>query len=124
MRMAGLARTEPHERMLEQGEQADRRQPSQRSLGGEPCKAPGRRVGERVAARIVDRDLPACERRERAAGKAAVGCEECSGPVAGLERLAKRDRNRERRLIGGGGLNQWSACGSTLVSLGDNRAES
>ena len=46
---------EPEQRMLEQRQQRHRRQPAERRLRDEPREHAGRRVGERIAAGIVDR---------------------------------------------------------------------
>ena len=64
---------EPRERMLEQGEQRDRRKPAESRVRRQPREQPGRRVGERIAAGIIHRDVPALQGREHAARQRAVG---------------------------------------------------
>jgi len=49
-RMGIFWRTEPHQRMLEQRQQRNRREPFDRGFGGKPREHAGGRVGERVAA--------------------------------------------------------------------------
>ena len=75
----------------------------------EPREHAGRRVGERVAAGIVDRDLPARERGDDAARQRAVGRHQRGGLVRRFERLAQRDRDGERFLLGIGGLDHARA---------------
>ena len=78
--------------------------PPERRLGGELREPAGRRVGEPVAAGIVDRDLPALERGQHAAGERAVGRHQRRGLLRRLDRLAQRHRDRERFLFGIGGF--------------------
>ncbi len=92
------------QRMLEQRQQRHRRQAVQRGLGGEPREHAGRRVGQRVAAGIVDRHVPARQRRQHAAGQRAVGRHQRGGLVRLVHRLAQRHRDGQRLLLGVGGL--------------------
>ena len=78
--------------------------PAERRLGRQPREHAGRRVGERIAAGIVDRHVPARERRQHAAGQRAVGRDQRRGLVRRLHRLAQRDRDGQRLLLGVGGL--------------------
>ena len=65
------AAIEPAHRVLEQRQQRHRRQAFERRLGDEPREHAGRRVGQRVAAGIVHRHVPARQRRQHAAGQRA-----------------------------------------------------
>ena len=103
-RCAPCRRAEPRQRMLEQRQQADRRQSLDGGLRGQPREQTGRRVGERIAAGIVDRDVPARQRRQHPAGERAVGRDQRGGLVGLLERLAQRERDRQRFLLGIGGF--------------------
>ena len=62
--------------------------PSERRLGGEPREHAGRRVGERVAAGIVDRHVPARQRRQHAAGQRAVRRHQRGG-LAGISTASR-----------------------------------
>ena len=95
MRAGGGA--EPQQRMLEQRQQRHRRQPAQRRLGRQPREHAGRRVGERIAAGIVDRDIPALERGEDAARQRAVGRDQRRG-LARASRPPRAARPRWRAL--------------------------
>ena len=53
----------------------------ERGLGGEPREHAGRRVGQRIAAGIVDRHVPARQRRQHAARQRAVGRHQRCGLV-------------------------------------------
>ena len=90
------------QRMLEQGEQRDRRQ-----LFGGGARDPeeqgaGRRVGQGPACRIVGLDPPACKQRRNSLRKLAVGRDQGSALARRFERVAERKRNslRFRRGIG------------------------
>ncbi len=86
--------------MLEQGEQVDRRKRAERGLRGKPCERPGRGVGERIAAGIVDRNGPARQCGEHAARERAVGGDQRCGLVRRLQRFAQCDRDGERFFLG------------------------
>ena len=98
--MRAGAGTQPQQRMLEQRQQRDRLQPLERRLDNEPREHAGRRIGERVTAGVVDRDVPARERGEHAARQRPVGRHQRRGLAVGLEHLAQRDRDRERFFLG------------------------
>ncbi len=89
---------------LSNGEQRDRRDAVERELGREAREHAGAGIGQRVAARIVDRDVPAPERRQHAARERAVGRHQCGGPALRLDRLAQRHRDRKRLVLRIGGL--------------------
>ena len=95
--------------MLEQRQQRHRRQAVQRGFGGEPREHAGRRVGQRVAAGIVHRHVPARQRRQHAAGQRAVGRHQRGGLAWNLHRLAQRDRDGQRFLLGIGGFDHRDA---------------
>ena len=75
--------------------------PSKRGFGGEPGKNAGRRVGERVAAGILRRDIPARQRGEHAAAERAVRRHQRGG-LAVLHGFAQRHRDGERFFLGVG----------------------
>ena len=102
-------RVQPQQRMLEQRQQRHRREPAERRLGDQPREHAGRRVGQRVAAGIVDRHVPARQRRQHAPRQRAVGRDQRGGLARRLDRLAQRDRDRERLLLGVGGLDHRDA---------------
>ena len=52
---------QPQQRMLEQRQERHRLEAAERCFGGEPREHAGRRIGKCIAARIVDRDMPAFE---------------------------------------------------------------
>ncbi len=87
------------QRMLEQSEQRHRRSSIERRRGGEPRKNSGRRVGERIAAGILRRDVPALQRGEHAPSERAVRRHQRGG-LAVMHRLAQRHRDGERFLLG------------------------
>ena len=57
-----VAHAEPQQRMFEQAEQRDRREPAERGFGGKPRENSGRRLRQRLAAGIFGNDLPSFER--------------------------------------------------------------
>ncbi len=85
---------EPQQRMFEQCQQLRRLKPTQRGFGDKACEGAGRRVGECIAARIIDLDLPAFERGHNAARESAVGCHQRRGLGGCLDGLAQTDRDR------------------------------
>ncbi len=99
-RMLARVGAEPDQRMLEQREQRHRRQSAECGIDREPRKRTGRRGGQRVAAGIVDRHLPALQRREHAARQRAVGRHQRGGLARRLGGFAQRDRDRQRLLVG------------------------
>ncbi len=62
-RKARLRRAETQQRMLQQSEQLGRPRPCERRLRCEPGETSGGRVGKRIAAGIIRRNIPAPERR-------------------------------------------------------------
>ena len=88
---------------LTQRQQRHRRQVLERGLGGEPREHAGLGVGQRVAAGIVGRHVPASERGADAARQRAVRRHQRGGLLL-VHGLAQRDRDRERLLLGIGGL--------------------
>src|SRR3954469_11369593 len=63
-RVRTLPGAKSRQRVLEQREERNRGKPSERRLGREARESSRRRVRERVAAGIVDRDVPAFQRGE------------------------------------------------------------
>ena len=105
-------RAEPQQRMLEQRQQRHRREPAERDLGGQPREHAGRRVGERIAAGIVDRHVPAFERGQRrgapARGRASPARRSCpavSPPRASATAMASASS---------------SALAASISVIGDN----
>ena len=80
---------------------APARMPSSATSAASRAKTPARRVGERVAAGIVDRHIPA-RRAPRARGAPARGRRHQRGGLVRCvaHRLAQRDRDRERFFVG------------------------
>ena len=99
-------RAEPQQRMLEQSEQRHRREPAERDFRGQPCEHAGRRVGERIAARVVDRYVPAFERGQDTSGQCAIRCYERGRFPGCICGLAQDHRHGERLLLGIGRLDQ------------------
>ena len=96
---AQIAR-QPGAGMLEQGKQVDRRKRAECGLCGKPRERPGRGVGEGIAAGVVDRNGPACQCGEHAAGERAVGGDQRCGLVRRLQRFTQCNRNCERFFLG------------------------
>src|SRR5215470_2954903 len=67
-RVRAFGRTQPDQWMLEQREQRHWRKAFDHGLRGKPREYAGRGVGERIAARVIDRDAPARQRRQHAPG--------------------------------------------------------
>ena len=109
-RMRARRRAEPQQRMLEQRQQRHRLEPAQRRFGDEPREHAGRRVGQRIAAGIVDLARPSARARPHAARQRAVGRHQRGGLVLGLHRLAQRDRDGQRLFLGVGGLDHGRRC--------------
>ena len=86
--------------MLDEREQRHRRKAAERRFGRQPGEHAGRRVGEHIAAGIVDRHLPARERRKHAAGERPVGRDQRGALLRRFHRLAQHDRDGERLLLG------------------------
>ena len=95
---------EPQQRMFQQRQQRHRLQAAERGFRRQPREHAGWRVGERIAAGIVHRHLPALQRGHHAARQRAVGRHQSGGLVFGLDRFAQRDRDGERFFLGIGGL--------------------
>ncbi len=57
-----VVHAKPQQRMLEQAEQRDRREPAERGFGGEPREDSRRRLRQHLAAGIFGNDLPSFER--------------------------------------------------------------
>src|SRR5262249_61037796 len=95
---------EPRKRVLEGGAQRNRGTPAEGGVRRQPREPPGGGIRERIAAGIVDRDLPAFERRQHPARQGAVGRDQGRGLVRRLERLAQADGDGERFLLGVGGF--------------------
>ena len=87
-RVRTLRGAKPCQRVLEQGEERNRGKASKRRLGCEARESPGRRVRERVAAGIVDRDVPAFQGGEHAPRQFTVGGDQCRGLACRLDRFA------------------------------------
>jgi len=89
--------------MLEQPKQLDGRNARQRGLAGKARETTGRSSGERVAPGIVGVQVPAGKGCKHASRKRPIGRDQrCR--LALLDRLAQRDRNGERLLLGIGSL--------------------
>ena len=71
-----------------------------RRLADQPREHAGRRVGQRLAARIVHRHLPARQRRQHPARQRAVRRHQRRGFARRLVRLAQRHRDGQRLLLG------------------------
>lgn len=102
--MRAERRAQPHDRMLEEGQQRDRSEARERRLGRKGGEHAGRRVGERDAAGLVDHDAPAPESGRDTARQRAVRCHQCGALARRLHRFAQRDRDRQRLLFGRGGV--------------------
>jgi hypothetical protein len=95
---------ESRQGMFQQCEQRYGRRAVQRHLGGEPRERTLQSVGERHAAGVPGRDIPARERSSHAPAERDVGCDE-SGRLPGrFDRFTQRDSDRERFFLGTGGL--------------------
>ena len=88
-RMRKGSGTEPQERMLEQRQQRHRFESAQRGFGCEAREGPCRGVGERIAAGIIDHDVPAFERGHHAARERAVGRHQRRGLAGRLDGFAQ-----------------------------------
>ncbi len=96
---SGGRAAEPAQRMLQQRQQRRRLQSVRRCLGGEPGENSRRRVRQRVAAGIVEFQVPAAERRGHAPRQRAIRCHQRRRFVH-VARLAHRHRDRERLHLG------------------------
>src|SRR5262249_28457494 len=103
-RVGAFGGAEPRERMLDEGEQRNRGKPAERGLRRQPREPPGGRVRERIAAGIVDRDLPAFERRQHPARQGAFGRDQGGGLVGRLGRLAQANGDGGLFFLGVGGF--------------------
>ena len=125
--MRTCRRAEPQQGMLEQRQQRDRLQPVERRLGGQPRKASGLRLGQRIAAGIVGRDMPAFQCRHDAARQSAIRRHQSRGLARRIERFAQDDRDGERFFFRIGGLDhtdfcqglvgRWPECGVSALGL-------
>ena len=115
------SRVELARRMLEQREQRHRRKAVQRRFGGEPREHAGRRIGKRVAAGIVHRHVPARQRRQHAAGQRPVGRHQRGGLAGIVHRLAQRNGDGQRLLLGVGGLDHRDAGERGIGMSGESR---
>src|SRR6185437_13916121 len=95
---------QPQQRMLEQRQQRDRFEAAKGGLRRQPREHTGRRVGQRIAAGIIDRYAPALQRSDDAARQRAVGRHQRGGFVLGLNRFAQTNGNSERFFLGIGGF--------------------
>src|SRR5262249_19786828 len=102
--MRAFGGAEPRERMLDEGEERDRRKPAERGFRRQPREPSGGGVRKRIAAGIVDRDLPAFQRRQHPARQGAVGGARGRGLARRLNRLAEADGDGERFFPGVGGF--------------------
>src|SRR5262249_9206063 len=103
-RVGAFGGAEPRERMLDEGKQRDRRKPAERGIRRQPREPSGEGVRKRIAAGIVDRDLPAFQRRQHPAGQGACGGVRGRGLGRRLDRFAQVDRDGGRFSPGMGGL--------------------
>src|ERR1043166_6120370 len=90
--------------MFEQRKQGDRRQSAERRVRDEPREAPRRSVDKRISAGVVDRDIPALQRRDYPSRQRPIRRRQRGGLVGVLKGFAQRDRNRQRLLVGVGCL--------------------
>ena len=112
-----LLGAKPQQWMLEQRQKRHRLEAAERGFRRQPCEHAGRRVGERVAGRVVDRDLPTRQRGGDAARQRAVGRHQGGGLARRFERFAQRDRDGERLFLGVGRLDHGER-GERLVGRG------
>ena len=108
VRVRAGGRAKPEARMLQQREQRDRLESAQRGLRDEPREHAGLGIGQAIAAGIVGLDVPALERRRDAARQRAIRRHQRGGLVL-VHRLAQRHRDRERLVLGIGGLDDRDA---------------
>ena len=87
------------QRMLESGEQGNRRRVFGNEPRGEPEIRARRRLAERHTGRIVHRDLPAPELRRDPAGQRAVQRNERGGAAGGVQRAPHDDGDDARFLL-------------------------
>ena len=95
-----IAFAQPEQRMFEECKQGDRRQPAESCFRDQPREAPCRCVGERVAAGVVDRDVPTLECRDHPPRQRPIRRRQCGGLVGVLQGFPQRHRDRQRFLIG------------------------
>ena len=147
----GARQAERAQRMLEQRQQVDRREARVDHGDQRAQQGRGWRVGQALARRIVDVDLPAPQLGRDAAGEIAIWRYQRRGAAVMLQRFAKRQRDDDGFLVrrgavgarhvlerGGAGLlplvarlgrphqltDQLAACGVARAAgpLGDGRA--
>ena len=92
-------RTEPRQRMLEEGEQLYRGEPLERRVGDEAREHAGHGLRERIAAGIVGDNVPAIERDQNPPRQRAVRRHQGGGALRHIERLTQGDRDGERLLL-------------------------
>ena len=109
LRVRARRGAEAEARVLEHREQLDRRQLAERRFRHEPREHAGLGVGQRVAAGVVGLDGPAPERGGDAARQRAVRRHQRGGLVV-VHRLAQRDRDRERFVLGIRGFDHRDVC--------------
>ena len=114
--MRGAA--EPQQRMLQQRQQRRRLAAVQCCFRSEPRENAGLRVHQRVAAGIVDRQIPAAERGDDAARQRAIRRHQRGG-LAVFARLAQHNRNRQRLDLGIRRLDQRQAVGALIDQVVD-----
>ena len=95
--------------------------PLRRGFGREPGKDAGRRVHQRVAAGIVEFEIPARQRRHHPPRQRAVRRHQRRGLVE-MPRLAHRDGDRERLHLGIGRLDHGEVFHAAAKSLPRSRA--
>ncbi len=83
--------------------------PSSAASAASRANTPAGVSAQRVTAGIVNRHVPARHRRQHAAGERPVGRHQRGGLAGIVHRLAQRDRNRQRLLLGVGGLDHRDA---------------
>ena len=107
--VGALGGAEPKQRMLDERKQRHGRKPAEPRFRDEAGEASDRGLVEPIAAGIVGRNAPARERGDHPPGKPAIRRHQRRNAVRTLERLAQRDRDRERFLVGIRGLDHREA---------------
>ncbi len=114
---AGFA-TEPAQRMLQQRQQGRRLQLVGDRFGCEARKNAGRNLHQRIAAGIVEQQVPAAERRHHPPRQRAVRCHQ-RRRFAQMPRLAHCDCDRQRFHFGIGGLDHREIGHAARDVVGD-----
>ena len=98
MRARGQAK--PHQRMFQQRQQRHRLQAAKRGLRRQTREHAGFGIGQRVAAGVVDGDMPALERGGDTARQCAVGRYQSGVFAGGFDRFAQGHRDGQGFFFG------------------------